>query len=346
MEELSKKMMEEKGVSTQLDKVQNELYRTQRDLNRTTRDLKKTEAQSSYLEKQLKISKDKFETYRKRYEERLVAYYKNGRAGYLEVLFNSSSFSDLITRVYYLQLLTQHDLDVMKKLKVLHEDVVSKRAVVDRNAREMETKKRILAEKKANNAKLESIKRKALLSIQKERRLLEEEYAQLEKENQAIENQLRRAHGQQPVVPSFTGRFSSPVCGRSFYITSPFGPRKSPTRRASTNHKGVDLRARYGSDICAAADGVVFSASNGRGYGRHIVIRHGSGYATVYAHGLKLLVRKGDRVRKGQVIMKADSSGYSTGSHLHFEIRKNGVAIDPTPYFCGRSVRKAHRTCP
>lgn len=345
-EELKKKKLEEKGVIRQLDKVENELYSAQRDLNTTVRNLKKTEAQSSYLEKQLSISNEKFETYRKKHEERLVAYYKNGHAGYLEVLFNSSSFSDFISRIYYLQLLTKHDLEVMTKLKALHEDVITKRELVQRTATEMESRKRVLAERKAHAAQLHNMKKSTLQEIQKDRRLLEQQYAQLEKENQEIENQLRRARGQEPTVPTFTGRFSSPVCGRSFYITSPFGPRRRPTAGASTNHKGVDLRARYGTDICAAADGVVFSATYGRGYGRYIIIRHGSSYATVYAHGLKLLVKQGDRVKKGQVIMKADSSGYSTGSHLHFEIRKNGVAQDPTPYFCGKSVRQAHRTCP
>jgi len=115
-------------------------------------------------------------------------------------------------------------------------------------------------------------------------------------------------------------------------ITSAFGYRASPfsrSQRKTEFHNGIDIAAPTGTDICAAADGVVIEAQWQSGWGRIIKIRHGSGFVTWYAHNSVNLVKVGEKVSKGQVIAKIGSSGRSTGPHLHFTVEKNGVAIDP-----------------
>jgi murein DD-endopeptidase MepM/ murein hydrolase activator NlpD len=124
-----------------------------------------------------------------------------------------------------------------------------------------------------------------------------------------------------------TGKFRWPTSGR---ITSYFGGRKSPGGIGSTNHKGLDIAAPRGTAIYAADGGTVVSSGWMGGYGYTVRIRHdGTGYETFYAHNSKLLVSAGQHVYKGQQIAKMGSTGNSTGSHCHFEIRYNGVAKNP-----------------
>jgi murein DD-endopeptidase MepM/ murein hydrolase activator NlpD len=119
---------------------------------------------------------------------------------------------------------------------------------------------------------------------------------------------------------------SWPVIGK---ITSKFGYRIHPISNRRQFHKGLDIANKSGSNITAAASGIVtYSGWNG-GYGKVIIVSHGYGYKSVYAHNKNNLVNVGDRVKKGQVIAELGSTGRSTGPHVHFEVRYNGKQIDP-----------------
>lgn len=121
-------------------------------------------------------------------------------------------------------------------------------------------------------------------------------------------------------------RFRWPLIGR---VTSEFGVRRSPSSRRMEFHTGIDIAARAGKKFVAAEDGKVIFVGRKGGYGLTIIIQHAKGYKTLYAHSLVALVRKGQYVKKGQVIGRIGTTGVTTGPHLHFEIRKNEVAIDP-----------------
>lgn len=121
-----------------------------------------------------------------------------------------------------------------------------------------------------------------------------------------------------------------PTVGR---ITSRFGYRRDPFTGRSKFHEGIDIANAVGTPIYSTADGVAtFSERNG-GYGNQIIINHGNGFVTVYAHNYKNLVGVGDIVKKGQLIAYLGNTGRSTGPHLHYEIRKNGKVINPINYF-------------
>ncbi|MFP4698242.1 MAG: peptidoglycan DD-metalloendopeptidase family protein [Eubacteriales bacterium] len=121
-----------------------------------------------------------------------------------------------------------------------------------------------------------------------------------------------------------------PVNGR---VTSPFGWRRNPfTKRSSEFHKGVDLYAYYGTSVKATGEGKVIAAEYDRSYGYMIVIDHGYGISTRYAHNSKLLVDKGDVVKRGDIIAKSGNSGRSTGPHVHYEVMENGKQQNPLDY--------------
>lgn len=138
-----------------------------------------------------------------------------------------------------------------------------------------------------------------------------------------------------PVVPQATAlalgkgeatRFSWPARGP---ISSPFGPRIHPIYRVSSFHSGVDLAISEGTHVHAAASGRVVTAGWEGGYGLLVVVDHEDGYATYYGHLSQLLVSVGQFVEIGQVVARSGNTGLSTGPHLHFEVRCDGVAVDP-----------------
>lgn len=135
---------------------------------------------------------------------------------------------------------------------------------------------------------------------------------------------------------SSSSHLAWPIKGR---ITSKFGLRGK--RRAP--HEGIDIDGRMGQLVRAAADGKVTKAGYGKGYGRMVVIDHGGGITTVYAHANKLLVKKGQRVRKGDSVCGVGMSGNARGTHLHFEVRKNGRAVNPMNYLSSGSAGKSTR---
>ncbi len=123
---------------------------------------------------------------------------------------------------------------------------------------------------------------------------------------------------------------SSPV--NVGYNSSSFGWRVDPFTGHMAMHEGLDFMAEIGTPIHAAADGIVVEAENTPDYGNIVKVDHGSGLETRYAHAKRLLVKVGDRVKKGQLIAEVGNTGRSTGAHLHFEVRLNGVALDPRRY--------------
>jgi murein DD-endopeptidase MepM/ murein hydrolase activator NlpD len=131
-------------------------------------------------------------------------------------------------------------------------------------------------------------------------------------------------------VPAANGLLGIPIPGA--VITGGFGPRSDPFTGAAGFHPGVDFGARYGVPIEAAADGIVVWAGPNAGYGNCTIIDHGHDLATLYAHQSNIIVKVGDLVTRGEVIGQVGSTGYSTGPHLHFEVRVNGTPVNPVPY--------------
>ena len=116
------------------------------------------------------------------------------------------------------------------------------------------------------------------------------------------------------------------------WISSHYGKRVDPFSGKQEFHRGVDFAGKYNSNVIAVAGGVVTEADDRYGYGNLVEIDHGSGYVTRYGHNEKMTVEVGQTVRKGQVIAKMGSTGRSTGPHVHFEVLKNGVRVDPMKF--------------
>ncbi len=129
-------------------------------------------------------------------------------------------------------------------------------------------------------------------------------------------------------------------------LTSNFGVRSDPFNRAARMHKGIDIPGPIGTPIHATADGIISRAGWASGYGNLVQISHGSGMETRYGHMSKLLVAENSYVKRGQIIGLMGSTGRSTGSHLHYEVRVDGAAINPLPFVAGPDYLVAMNTKP
>jgi len=142
-------------------------------------------------------------------------------------------------------------------------------------------------------------------------------------------------------VPATTIAIPSIMPLAAAKLTSNYGMRTHPVIGGRRNHKGVDLAAPTGTPVFATADGIVSRADQYSSYGLYISLQHGAALETRYAHMSRLVVAAGQRVSKGDIIGYVGSTGRSTGPHLHYEIRMDGVAVNPIPYMVESEAQQA-----
>ena len=270
-------------------------------------------------------------------KERVRYMQENGVSGYLQIIFKASSVSDLLNRVDYINQIITYDKNLFGRLKETEDSIARTKEQVEKLKREQEVLKTQALNKKAvlEESKLKKNEMITLLSYEEKRYEqkivdLEADDKRLEREIAAAEAELKR---QATMKAVYTGGAIGWPVPSSQRVTSPFGNRINPINKKPEYHKGIDIGAMYGSNITAAEGGVVIGAEWSGSYGNMVVISHGNGLSTVYAHCSSMLVSKGAAVVKGQVIARIGSTGYSTGNHLHFEVRVNGVAQNPFPTY-------------
>lgn len=170
-----------------------------------------------------------------------------------------------------------------------------------------------------------------LISIQKETRKLDDSLMKLHADTLIGEQELHDLYELLADQKAFLSAIPTrkPVVG---YFTSGFGVRVNPVDGREKMHEGLDIANAIGSTIKAPASGMVTYADLKAGYGQTVIIDHGYGLETVYAHNSKLLVQRGQQIKRGQAISKLGNSGRSTAPHLHYEVRVNGIPVDPLTY--------------
>lgn len=261
---------------------------------------------------------------------------EQGTVDYWSVLFRANSFSDLLGRLDIVNEIMDYDQRVIADLKALQAEIEEKKAGLEVNKADSEAAK---AELEIVKSELNSQREEANQLIQ-EIRSNESQYAsainELEKEEEEILAEALRLSRELAAQQAAQGGSSQsnpggyiwPVDSR--YITSTVGGRTSPGGVGSKNHKGTDIgRVGYNSKIYAAKAGTVIVSQYVRSYGNYVVISHGAGNTTLYAHMSSRIAKVGDKVKQGDVIGITGSTGNSTGPHLHFEITENGVRINP-----------------
>ena len=323
---------------SQLDQEANELEQRISDLNK---DIENKKAEIEQVKLELEEAQAVADQQYEDMKMRIQYLYENGTPSMLELLLTSQSFADFLNRSTYASQMTSYDREMLNAYIAQKEEVEQKKAELEAEEEELNLLADAASDQKKAVESLISAKNSEIASYQAQidsessnADAYEKDLAEQEKKLDQIEQQIAAAAAAAAQEGDGDGGASGFIwpCPSSHRITSYFGPRPQPTPGASTNHKGIDIGASYGSAIVASASGRVTTATYSSSAGNYVVISHGDGMSTVYMHCSALYVSVGQTVSQGETIAAVGSTGYSTGNHLHFGVIKNGTYVNPLGY--------------
>lgn len=315
----------------QVEKLDDRIETAEQELAEQESKITELKESIEQIETQLNSVTEKYDKQVELFKKRMVAIYMAGDTQYLDVLLKSSSLSDFISSYYLISQLTEIDENLLN-------DLETKKKTMDLSRQKLENEKKELATIVENQTRttrtLQNTKKMRENFIDKlsdDEKNLQAKIDEINKQYEEVNQQIL-ALAQNGIDTAYIGgELAWPVPGYT-RITSKYAMRVHPITGQYKLHTGVDIGAPLGANFVAANDGVVVKAGPNVAYGNMVIIDHGGGISTLYAHGSEILVEVGQTVKRGDPILKVGSTGYSTGPHAHFEVRINGVTTDPLPY--------------
>ena len=311
----------------------------------TVQKISNTEKQISGYETLLVQTEYELEENRKQEEQQYALFCKRARAmeeagttSYWAVLFKADSFSDLLSRLSDVQEVMNYDQSILDSLRQLRAQIQVKQEEQAQLKAESEAAKVELEAHKADLDQQQAEAQALYDEIQANMSVYEAQLAEINAERNRIEAEITKKSeemARQLMMTATKGGYIWPETV-SRRITSPQGSRNTGIKGASTNHKGVDIGGvGTTTSVLATKAGVVQTSAYSSSYGNYVVIYHGPGNTTLYAHMSSRSVKEGDHVSQGQVIGITGSTGISSGPHLHYEITEGGVRVTPLDYLSG-----------
>jgi len=321
-------------IDDELDRAQAELALAEQRVAATRREVEQAERDVASAEQSLDARRRQFET-------RVVAAFKYGQMSLTDVFSSVRDVSDLVVTTTLVNAVVQNDRSLVDEMAGLLADLTERRAEAvamrveaDHARDEAERIENGISERlAAQRAMTERVKRtetalaRSLRELQEDRTALEEHLAELEAAQRTIERMIREAQARD-VGDTGTG-WAKPTNG---WLSSGFGNRFHPVHRRTILHAGVDLAASTGTPIVASRGGVVIHSGWIRGYGHTVIIDHGGGVTTLYAHMSEYSVSGGQYIAQGGQVGLVGMTGTATGPHLHFEVRIGGIPQNPCGY--------------
>lgn len=323
------------ALKNERNDIQADIDSLQLEINALNLELQSYELQKQELNMKINLNEEEIiklnkeiEENNKVLEERLRAMYMNGTSGYIELILNSENLTDALTRVDMVKLIVESDVELLKSIEEQKKKVEEVKLSLVNEKLELANVIKELSDKKENVETASKAKDGYISSLEQDIKSLELLMAAEEAQSSQIERDILSLQG--------AGEFSGggmgwPLPGYS-RISSYFGGRADPITGAWSNHRGIDIPGPYGQPIVSSNGGIVIFSGYHWSYGNYVIIDHGGGISTLYSHASKLLVSKGQAVSKGESIALVGSTGYSTGNHVHFEYRINGVPQNPLDY--------------
>ena len=334
---------ERSQVETRVQSLDEQLHKLNVRIEKAKDELEVAQKHMALLTDQLHSILKELEARTEVYSARAVELYKAGPGAYFDGLLTSDTFADLYDRISYYTASVDADAALIDQIEVLRDRTTDRREQVEaEEARiakaklSLEKDREVVAQARREQADLlaerEAVlgeKQQILNQVESKKDRWQEIEDQLEQDAAQIQSLLSSGGSSSSSAPGGTGQLAWPATGP---ITSPFGWRVHPIFGDSRFHEGVDIGAPYGAAVYAADAGTVVFAGVMSGYGNVLVVDHGGGLATAYAHLSAFQVSYGQSVARSQQIANVGCTGYCTGPHLHFEVRVNGSPVDPMPY--------------
>ena len=325
-----RKVIEKESAKLQeeLDLVKTKLDKLNEEINTLNKENKNLEEEILEVEK---VLEENYEIIR----SIIKIQYEQKVGGYLSIILEAKDFGNFLRRLEVVSNLIKNNDETIREIKELQVELESKKETLTKQMDEINKNKIIVEEEKGKLDKLNKenkAKVKKLIKLQGELssqiKLTEKEISELESRGQEINNEIVSSSG----GGSYNGsKMAWPVIGYT-NLSSKFGYRIHPISGEKKLHTGIDIPAPAGTPVVAANSGTVIISRYDNSYGNMVAIDHGGGIVSFYAHNTERLVKVGDKVSKGQKISTVGTTGYSTGNHLHFEVKKNGTFVDPMNY--------------
>jgi len=272
------------------------------------------------------------------FKERFRIMCEQGDVTFIEMILSAGDFNTLIDKVEVMNEIAEYDKQIFDTMEKNRQDIEKSRDEIARLKQSLEDDKAELETQRGNLEQKRTEQREYMAELESDaatyQKIIDEADAAMEDLRRRATNDMNNnPPPQSGTTYKATGTYTwpTPSC---HYITSHFSPRrKNPVTGVWKRHTGTDIGAAYGADIVAADSGTVTLAGWNSGYGYCVIINHGGGRATLYAHMSSYSVSAGQSVQQGQRIGKVGSTGNSTGPHLHFEVMINGQPVDPMQFF-------------
>ena len=341
MEDARTRRLELDGQLAVLDR---DIAEVEADLASATERLQVSQSEVDQARRQVTRARARLRKARDDVRDRAVAAYVNNPGSEIAgAVFEAHDLRSFGARTAYAKTVVEAHARTVERLRVARDDAaaarrehqaaldvaVAARDTIEVQRAELEERHHAQAGLRAAAVAHEEHERGLLDEVRDRRAGYESRLAALRRESDTISVFLRSIQAGQAVVAG-SGQLSVPISGAR--LTSQFGPRVHPIFGTQRLHAGVDWAVPTGTPVRAAAAGRVVHAGDRGGYGRTVIIDHGGSLATLYAHLSVVSVGNGQNVERGQVIGAVGSTGFSTGPHLHFEVRVAGNPVDPLPY--------------
>ena len=337
--QINKKNSEKKTLNQQLQEINNEMNNVQLAIEGLNNEISSTENQIAFTEQEIQNKQRDYDGRLAIFNNRLKRMYQYGDVNFLEVLLQSSSITDFLTRFEYLKYVAGNDQKLLDDITEMKASLESQKVNLNSMKTSLEVKKQNQVAKSQELAVASQKQQQLVAQITAEQNALYDELDDLEAESKALNSQIKKLQAEEEAkrraanqgTSKAPGAYSWP-CPSSRTITSNYGYRIHPISGVKKLHAGIDIGAGYGAAVTASAGGTVIMSQYYGGYGNCIIIDHGGGVSTLYGHMSSLVAKKGQTVSAGQTIGKVGSTGNSTGNHLHFEVRVNGSTVNPRNY--------------
>lgn len=313
-----------------LEGLEDQITATAQEIQRNENALKAAEQRLQELQAELVKAEEQFQGQQRATVARLQFLQRQQGSQGWAVLLQSENINEFLERRSQLRRVYDSDRQFLDHLKAITDDIERRRGEVERQKNEIALITQQLQVQKAEIETQAESQKELVARLNSDRQALEAAEERLERDSNNIAALIReRLNTSRGIIIQGTGIFSLPSGGR---LTSGFGYRVHPILGYRRFHAGIDFGAPHGSTIRAADSGTVIFAGWYGGYGRSVIIDHGSGLTTLYAHASEIYVSEGQGVERGQAIAAIGSTGLSTGPHLHFEVRRNGDPVNPLEY--------------
>lgn len=278
----------------------------------------------------LALKKEEFNDRKHIYRKRLKDIYMSGQVNYLDVLLGAQDFGDFVGRMYLLEKVVTRDIDMLQEINATVKEIKERTERQTRELAENKANQEQIAKDKEEMTELRAKREKLLAAAEDEELKEETQYNKLIETSERITQMLREMEKANPQrFADKADNFIWPACG---VITSYAGWRVHPVFGTTKYHSGMDIAVDYYTPIKAANRGSVTYAGWMNGYGYTVMIDHGEGFVTLYAHCSSIKCNEGDFVHQGDVVALSGATGWATGPHLHFEVRLHGEIVDPLNY--------------